>query len=414
MKPFVASKVLMVEGIEDDPVTKARAERLLTGIEGPKPVTVDDAELARVIREELSARGHHGMHADIEPVVIFNRYRLDDSEEEKTRRIEAYPELAGSKLGGYGGFDWRKSGGAAYRRETGAVCQPAWAIHSIVGCHFRCAYCNLGHYMNIMMNLEEFVGRLDGWLSWCPAQKLFQYDNYTDAVCFEPEYGMAKLLIEYFAQKPGKALEYYVGKSGYVDFLLDYDHRGHTVCCWSLSPSSQAADFEYLSDSTEERVEGMRKCQEAGYPVRVRLSPMVPVKGWREETRAMLELLFDNVSPDIMTIETLRFLEYDQLAKSFDLSKLDDEFVAVMKEAAGKPVDFGCQIPDSYRIKMYDHIFAELERLSPDTPMAFCREQKRVWDRYADIFARHGQNTARYMCNCGPHCAPATALAEPA
>ena len=42
-------------------------------------------------------------------------------------------------------------------------------------------------------------------------------------------YGAAKLLIEFFARQPGRALELYVGKSDNVDYLLDYDHRGHTV-----------------------------------------------------------------------------------------------------------------------------------------------------------------------------------------
>ena len=33
--------------------------------------------------------------------------------------------------GGYGGFDWRPSGSPEHRRQTGQVCQPAYALHSV-------------------------------------------------------------------------------------------------------------------------------------------------------------------------------------------------------------------------------------------------------------------------------------------
>ena len=67
-----------------------------------------------------------------------------------------------------------------------------------------------------------------------PNQTLFQWDNGTDPVCWEPEYGGTRLLVELFARQPDKYLELYVGKSDHVDYFLDYDHRGHTICCWSL------------------------------------------------------------------------------------------------------------------------------------------------------------------------------------
>ena len=409
MLPFEASTILVVDGIEQDPVLRARAERLRSGITAGEVRPVTDEELNAVMGEVMPSRPLHGMHSDIKPVVVFNRFRFEDSEDERERRIEAYPNLRTLKLNGYGGFDWRESGSPAWRKQHGIVCQPAWAIHSIVGCHFRCAYCNLGWFVNIMLNVEDFVERLDAFIEQCPTQRLFQWDNYTDAVCYEPEYGAAKLFIEYFAQRPGQALEFYVGKSDRVDFCLDYDHRGHTVCCWSLSAFTQSAVFEPGSASTEARIESMRKCQQAGYPVRVRLSPIIPVKNWREENRAMLAALFDAVQPDIMTVETIRFLDYHKMAQAFDLDLLDASFVQAMKDVADEDRQHGFELPDAVRQEVYDVILPEIELLSPDTPYAFCRESFAMWDHYESDFARHGQHTDRYLCNCGAHCAPATA-----
>jgi len=407
--PIAASKLLIVEGVEDDPQMRARADRLRTGITTADVRHVGDPALNRIITEEFSPGQHNGMRGDFEPIVIFNRFRFDDSEEERRRRTEAYPALAQLKFNGYGGFDWRESGSAAYRERTGLVCQPAWAIHSVTGCHFRCAYCHLSRVLNLMLNMEDFVGRLDGWIEQCPRQTLFQHDNYTDIVCFEPEYGGTKLLIDYFAEQPGRALELYVGKSDHVDFMLGYNHRGHTVCCWSLSGRTQSTQFEYRSAPMEARIDAMRKCQEAGYPVRVRLSPIIPVRNWRDENREMIELLFEKVSPDVVTVETIRFLDYDKMCEIFDLSLLDGEFLAAMEAAQGAEHLQGCEVPDAFRAEVYQFILGELDRCAPDTPVAFCREARTMWERFAGFFARKGQHPDRYMCNCGPYSAPADA-----
>ena len=410
MLPLPASKILMVEGVEDDPLMRARAERLRTGMPTDQVHTVADEELRDIVANELTDCPRHGMHVEVEPVVIFNRFRFGDDEAERRRRIEAFPELDRLRFNGYGGFDWRESGTPGWRARTGLVCQPAWQLHTIVGCHFRCAYCDFAWFVNIMMNVEEFVGRLDAEIARCPGQTLFQYDNYTDTVCFEPEYGGAKLLVDYFAARAGKALELYVGKSAHVDFLLDYGHRGHTVCCWSLAARAQAADFERRAASMAERIEAMHKCQGAGYPVRVRFSPIIPVRGWRDGNREMIDLLFRHVDPDLVTIETIRFLNYAQMAEHFDLSLLDPDFVAAMEAAPATPDAQGCEVPDAWRSRVYGFIFEEVGRVSPATPIAFCREKRTLWDQFAEPLARWGQHPDDYICNCGPFSHPATVV----
>ena len=409
MLPLTASKLLIVDGVEDDPRMRARAERLRPGIRAADVRHVGDEDLAAIVRDKLASLPHHGMRSDVEPIVIFNRFRFDDSDAERQRRIDAFPGLNQMKFNGYGGFDWRDSGSAEFREKTGLVCQPAWQLHTIVGCHFRCAYCFFAAFANVMMNMEDFVERLDAWLGRSPHQTLYQYDNWTDTVCFEPEHGGSKLLIDYFAQRPGQALELYAGKSDNVDFLLDFGHRGHTVICWSVSASTQSRLLEYRAATMQERIEAMRKCQQAGYPVRVRFSPILPVRGWEAENREMIRLLFRDVRPDVVTIETIRFLDSEAMSRDFDLSLLDEGFVAAMKEAQGQPHAQGCEVPDDWRKRAYRFFFDELARAGCEAPVAFCREKRDLWLHFADDFARYGQHPDAYICNCGPTSAPATA-----
>ncbi len=410
MRSLTAEAVYIVEGVEDDPRMRARLERMMPHIRTERVETVDDAGLAAATREHaLTSTPHHGMFDEIPAVVVFNRFRFDDPPETQEARKTAHPELfanPGLKLSGYGGYDWRDSGSAEHRRKTGSVCQPAWQLHSVVGCPFRCAYCGLGRLHNFMLNMEEFVERLDGRIGSNGGQTLYQYDNWTDIACFEPEYGGSKLLVEYFAEKPGKHLELYVGKSDNVEYLLDLEHGGKTVCCWSIGGRTQCDLVEREAASMDARIEAARQCQEAGYAVRYRLSPIVPVRNWREESREVIQRIFERTQPDMITFETLRFLDYDSLCTAFDTDILDPELLEAVKSTSGATVKQGCEIPDDFRRKVYRHIIDELEAAGPDTPYAFCREQCETWELFGEDFARHGQHPDGYACNCGPTSCP--------
>ncbi|MBM3498183.1 MAG: hypothetical protein FJX74_05885 [Armatimonadetes bacterium] len=410
MDEIAAKAVYIVEDVERDPFLRKKAHRMLGCIHSERVEVVDDAGLnAAAIEHQLNSLPRHGLEDDIRAVVILNRFRFDDPPEFRKAREEQFPELfrnAMHKLSGYGGYDWRDSGSPEYREKTGCVCQPAYQLHTIVGCPFRCAYCGLGRLHNVLLNVEEFVGRLDGLIGDGGGQTLYQYDNWTDTVCFEPEYGGSRAMVEYFAQKPGRYLELYVGKSDRVDFLLDVDHRGKTVCCWSLAGETQAERFERGTASLQERLESARKCQEAGYAVRFRLSPIVPVRNWREENRALIRRMFETTRPDLVTFETLRYLNYEAVCSSLDPEALDPELLEAMRAIQGQPVGYGCEIPDDFRREVYGFIIEELEATSPATPYALCRELRSTWELYAEDFGRHGQGPDYYVCNCGPTSAP--------
>ncbi len=412
MMPVTARAVYIKQDVGSDPRAMARVNAMLPFVRCPTaPVIIDDAAWEHVVtREQLNNLGRHGRRgAEIEPIVIFNRFSYHHTPEERARRRAQYPALFSGWMehyGGYGGWDWRRSGDEEYRRTTGLVCQPAYAIHSFWGCHFRCAYCSLGHVAHIYVNLEDWIEHIREGLANlvnAPGQTLFQWDNGTDVVCWEPEYGGTRLLVELFAREPDRYLELYVGKSDYVDFLLDYDHRGHTVCCWSLGTETQCRRTEPRTAGMEARIASARKCQEAGYPVRIRLSPMVPVRGWQDEVRHMLRRLLADVHPDLLTIEPLRFCTHADLLQDFEPGVLDPEFVAAMARIPATAEDWEkSEFPEDCRIRMYQVVLDEVARLAPRVPVALCREKRRVWDVLAADFARMGQYPDDYVCNCGP------------
>ena len=410
MHTIEAEAIYIVEGVEDEPRARARVERMMPFVHSPRVERVDDAGLAAAVDEHrLNSLPRHGMSDEVPTVVIFNRFRFDDPPELQAARREQHPQLFVNpmlKLSGYGGYDWRDSGSPEHRRKTRAVCQPAWQLHSIVGCPFRCAYCGLGRMHNVMTNMEEFVERLDGFIGDGGGQTLYQYDNYSDVACFEPEYGGSRLLVEHFAERPGTYLELYVGKSDNVDYLLDLDHRGKTVCCWSVAGPTQCDRIERGAASMEARLQAAKRCQEAGYAVRFRFSPIVPVSNWREEYRELIQRLFALTRPDLITFETLRYLNYEALCTALDTGILDEALLESVKSTSGTTPRQGCEIPDDFRREVYRFIIDELEAVSPNTPYALCREQRDTWEFFEEDFARHGQHPDRYVCNCGPTSSP--------
>lgn len=399
-----------MDGIEQDPLMQARARRLESGIHSEGVEHIGDAELDEIVAgNSLHSPKNHGMKADIKSIVIFNRFRFDDPPELREERRAKFPSLFanyGYKFHGYGGFDFSDTGSAAYRQRTGIVCQSAWKIHLICGCPFLCAYCYFAHCINIMMNVEEYVERLDAQIEKASGQTLYQWDNWSDVNCFEPEYGGSELLVEYFAGREKEYLELYVGKSDNVDFLLDLDHKEQTICCWSLSGRTQSAQIEYKTASMDDRIAAAKRCQEAGYHVRFRLSPIIPVRNWKAENREMIERLFAEVRPDVITFETLRFRSYDAITSEIDVSFLDHEFLHTMENAQTQKQFSGCEIPHDFRRMVYRFVIDELERVSPETPYAFCRAPKIMWDEFAEDFATHGQSPDCYVCNCGPTSTP--------
>jgi DNA repair photolyase len=415
MFPIQARGVYIKKEASEDARSMARIERMLPFIDCPKKIEfIDDEGWHRLVCDEnLNRLPRHGMNGDeIKPVVVFNQYLYHHTEEERQRRQEQFPELfRNTHYGGYGGWDWRVSGEPEYRQRTGLICQPAYAIHSFWGCHFRCAYCSLGNVSNIYVNLEDWIAHIREGLSdlkKAPHQTLFQWDNGTDFVCFEPEYGGTKFLVDLFAEQPDKYLLLYVGKSNHVDYFLNYDHRGHTVCCWSLSMETQCREAEQGTASMEARLKAARKCQEAGYPVRIRFSPMIPISGWEAEMRYMIQRMFEEIDPEVLTIEPLRFHTFEQLCQSFQPELLDLEFLKAM-QALPADVDGWqkSQFPEAMRIRMYRTVLNEVARISPHTPVAMCREKRTVWEWLQDDFDRMGQHPDNYVCNCG------TTSAEP-
>ena len=409
MKPKLSPEAVYVtQSVENDPRSRQRAERMIAAMTAGEVVrNVDDAELNRIVAErgwETNTRWGEREEAR-DPDVVFTVFPGRLSTEEKKARAQPYPNLRVNHLAEGVGWVYRGDGTPEWRKRTHSICQPAWQLHSVTGCPFRCAYCWLGNVINIRVNIEDladFTAREIARLN--PPQTIWKWDNVTDLNCFEPEYDAVRPMVELFAKQREHYLLLYTGKSDNVDFMLDYDHQGQTIIQWSLSPRTQSVALEPLTAPWDARVEAMRQCEEAGYQVRFRLSPIMPVKNWREEYTELIELIFSKTHPDVCALCMFGWMDFQVAERCLDLSLWDPIYVDAMRATApfleGKRTG---PIPHEARAAIYQHLIDEITRVSPKTPIALCLETPEMWRLFEEQL---NQSAEEYVCVCGPYCTP--------
>lgn len=406
-------KIYVHKRVLDRPDCVARMDRMLAAIDyGPKPEVVTDEELNETSRSQgwpdIGGRRTGELKRTGDPSLIFNAFTWPSPDELKTLQ-QRYPHLKSYYFLGNGA--WTLRNGRATRKTQFGICTDAYELHSAWGCLHYCDYCNIGTFFHIMLNMEEYVRRLRQLLDDTPWCKLYKYDNHTDIPTLEPEYGATKLLAELFATRRQQYLMVYT-KSDNVGYLTELDHRGHTLVCWTLSCETAAREIEKNAPSTAARIQAIRTCQDAGYSVRVRFSPIFPIRNWREENLRMLDALFANARINLVTMDMFKWIEPRRVRDMFDVSLWDDEFLGYVDHYAQiEPEDRprpilpnGKQVfPHEARARVYRFFMAEIGRRSPCTRVALCGETPEMWD---ELGPELGMNPDNYACACGPTSVP--------
>jgi spore photoproduct lyase len=231
-----------------------------------------------------------------------------------------------------------------------------------------------------------------------PHQNLYRYDLYSDSICFEPEYGASEVLSKTFAESKDKYLLYYT-KSDNVDHLLDLPYKTHSIFYITLSTDTVSREIERDTPNTDERIEALRRCQEAGYRVRVGFSPIIPVKNWRQEATSTLERLFAKVDPENVRLWVVSMMTAAEVELLFDVNILDPEYVEAMRQAAPIMNTKHCApFPTEVRAEIYSHYVDEIKRISPKTPVSLCTEELQQWEI---LGGRIGMSPKNQFCCCG-------------
>jgi len=390
---------------------RGHVERLVKSLAKPCPIeTYTDDQLPALIRDRqlLKNRIPMGTLPEVkDPILLFNTFRFND--EAAARAMEkklkgADIDVRGELLG-LNAFIWSNYNLEGDPSRAHKVCRPCWRIHMQAGCLHRCMYCGLGGLLVAMVNVDEYCIHLKKLIDLHPWQKTYLLDDDADPPGLEPELGCLGELIEFFGTLKDRYLVIHT-KTWNTDWLRNLRHNGNTILVWSLSGPTQSRLIEPNAGTTEERIEAARIAEEAGYPIRYKFKPIIPVRNWKREASETIELALSKTHPDVISICCFMWMDVDDMKRRLApvIEHIDPDFLRKAEENRGKS-DNPCTrpFPDDAREEIYSHYFSEIRRHDKSIPVSLSTESWQMWTQFAK---KMGMNATDYVCGCGPQSVP--------
>jgi spore photoproduct lyase len=150
--------------------------------------------------------------------------------------------------------------------------------------------------------------------------------------------------------------------------------------------------YEVGAPTFERRLNAAHRVQQAGYPVRIRLDPIVPFDGWQDAYADTIDRIFEKISPDRITLGTLRFekqfynMRHSIFTTGDDLPNFLEEMTPMftpkkvtvngkVKTKAGK-----YSFSDSKRVDIFKFAINRIREHS-NCKIALCKESAGVWNQ---------------------------------
>jgi spore photoproduct lyase len=152
--------------------------------------------------------------------------------------------------------------------ETGNTCPNFWHFSPYGYCPYGCQYCYLAGTqvvrfspsVKIFVNLDDILDEVDRIARRIGSPEAFYLGKLQDGMALDPLTGYSRNMIRFFAEHPFARLRI-LSKSADFQNVLDLDHRGHTVLCWSLNPPAVREDYEAVTPSIENRLAATEQCR---------------------------------------------------------------------------------------------------------------------------------------------------------
>ncbi len=417
MYPLSPPAVYAHESVTANPTYDRRLQRVLDALETPvEPVIYADDDLPEIINDQdlFENCGNMGeMDVVPDPRLVFNTFRFDDRRSERVEWLTANTEIGehfAATLLGYRPWVWANYNLPGDPARTDKVCRPCWRLHFQRGCVHKCAYCGLGGVLISAVNSDEWCENLGRLIEAHPWQETYLLEDDADIPGLEPELGCLGEIIEWFGMLEDRYLIIHT-KSWNSEWMTDLDHNGNTIVVWSISADTQAREIEPVCGTLEERIEAARIAQDAGYQIRYKFKPIVPVRNWREEASEAIDLLFQKTDPDVISLCTFMWHDADSMKRKLDVELLDPRALEAAEEAGITPEDTRtAPFPDEIRAEIYRHYFREIRKHDSEVPVSLSTENFTMWKRLEDELDCTATN---YVCGCGPNSTPGrTCLTE--
>ena len=274
---------------------------------------------------------------------------------------------------------------------TDVVCPHFLELKWAYGCPFDCSWCYLKGTFRFRpegikpayKDIEKVKLHVETFLQGVETPEILNTGEIADSLMKENgNRPFSKFIISLF-EKQNRHKVLFVTKSTNVKNLLEIVSSTQAIMSFSLNAQPVAERWEKGAPPLEKRIEGARKLSDAGYEVRIRIDPMVPVENWEKHYIQLIDEIFLRFIPERITLGSLRGLQ-----STINGTK-DTSWVKYLKEGSnwGRKIDF------TTRYRMYTAIVEHLGNRYTYQNIALCKETKAMWEKL-------GIDWSQIRCNC--------------
>ena len=181
-------------------------------------------------------------------------------------------------------------------------------------------------------------------------------------------------------------------KSADVENLLDLDHSGRTILSWTVNTPEVTHSFEMNTPAIMDRIEAMRRCDRAGYPVRAVVMPIIPMADWQDIYERFLSVLLESVPLSRITLGSICSYPQAQRLMELKLGKAND-ISLLLDRGPAKSDDGRLRFSRPMREKAYRYLIECIRRIQPDLEIGLCLEDE-------PMLASLGLHECVGRCNC--------------
>lgn len=278
------------------------------------------------------------------------------------------------------------------KNGTDVVCPHFLELKWATGCPYKCAWCYLQgtfrfqeYKKNPRMKDQDKVDDHVRTLLACEDatnMEILNAGELSDSLLSEDTDDPFSTRIMNIMEGQGRYKVLFVTKSDHVDNLLKIKNPENCIVSFSVNAPAVSERWELESPSPLKRLDAAKKLHDAGFTVRLRLDPMVPIEGWEEHYNKFIDDIFDKFTPDRITTGSLRGLQ-----STINNSK-DRSWTEYLSERS----NWGRKVDSETRMAMYRN-FVDKMNEKGYKDFALCKETVDCWNEL-------GLDYKNIKCNC--------------